>query len=95
MRWLTRAVSIVVFVALAATLLLIIRAKMPTTHVGPGFRAWALFRDASRLATGSPVMIAGVRVGEVTDLSIAGDMARIDMRLVDDVQIPEDSWITK
>lgn len=95
MRWLTRAVSIVVFVALAATLLLIIRAKMPATHVGQGFRAWVLFRDASRLATGSPVMIAGVRVGEVTDLSITGDMARIDMKLVDDVQIPEDSWITK
>ena len=95
MRWLTRAVSIVVFVALAATLLLIIRAKMPATHIGQGFRAWALFRDASRLATGSPVMIAGVRIGEVSDLSITGDMARIDMKLVDDVEIPESSWITK
>lgn len=95
MRWLTRAVSIVVFVALAATLLLIIRSRMPATHVGQGFRTWALFRDASRLAAGSPVMIAGVRVGEVSDLTVAGDLARIDMKLVDRVQIPEDSWITK
>jgi phospholipid/cholesterol/gamma-HCH transport system substrate-binding protein len=94
-RWLTRAVSIVVFVAVAAAILLLIRAKMPATHVGQGFRAWALFRDGSRLATGSPVMIAGVRVGEVTSLDVVDDLARVDMKLVNDVQIPEDSWITK
>lgn len=95
MRWLTRAVSVVVFVLVAAAILLLIRSKMPATHVGQGFRAWALFRDGSRLATGSPVMIAGVRVGEVTSLGVVDDLARVDMKLVDDVQIPEDSWITK
>jgi phospholipid/cholesterol/gamma-HCH transport system substrate-binding protein len=94
-RWLTRAVSVVVFVAVAAALLLLIRSKMPATHIGQGFRAWALFRDGSRLATGSPVMIAGVRVGEVTSLGIVDGLARLDMKLVDDVHIPEDSWITK
>lgn len=95
MRWLTRAVSVVVFVLVAAAILLLIRSRMPATHVGQGFRAWALFRDGSRLASGSPVMIAGVRVGEVTSLGVVDDLARIDMKLVDDVQIPVDSWITK
>ena len=38
-----------------------------------GFTTCALFRDGSRLATGSPVMIAGVRVGEV---SAPGDRRR-------------------
>src|SRR5205823_623483 len=72
-----------------------LRAKMPAQSVGQHFTAWALFRDASRLAPGSPVMIAGVRIGEVTTMSVAGDLARIDMRLRNDTDIPVDSWITK
>src|SRR4051812_1503949 len=68
---------------------------MPATKVGDQFTAFALFRDGSRLAVGSPVRIAGVRIGEIEKLTIVGDFARIDMRLVDNVQIPTDSWITK
>ena len=69
---------------------------MPATHVGQGFRAWALFRDGSRLATGSPVMIAGVRVGEVT---IARDRRRHGARRHEARRRRRrsraDSWITK
>src|SRR4051794_28353352 len=68
---------------------------MPATHVGQGFRSWALFRDGSRLATGSPVMIAGVRVGEITSLGGDDGVARVDMRLATNVQLPEDWGITK
>ena len=95
MRWLSRGVSVIVIVAIFALIALLIRHKMPATHVGQAFRCWALFRDGSRLAVGSPVMIAGVRVGEISSLEISEGMARIDMKLRDDTHIPFDSWITK
>lgn len=95
MRWLSRLVYVVVVVAVVVGVFALIRAKMPATRVGQQFTAWAMFRDASRLAPGSPVEIAGVRIGEIEQLSIIGDAARVDLRLVDDLDIPSDSWITK
>ncbi len=68
---------------------------MPSQTVGQQFRAFVMFRDASRLATGSPVMIAGVRVGEVSALRVNGELARVDLVLRDGLQIPVDSWINK
>jgi phospholipid/cholesterol/gamma-HCH transport system substrate-binding protein len=94
-RWLSRLVYVVVVVTVVIGVVALIRAKMPATRVGEHFTAWAVFRDASRLAPGSPVEIAGVRVGEIEHLSIVGDVARVDLRLVDDLDIPSDSWITK
>jgi len=94
-RWISRIVSIVVLAVLVLGLAALVRAKMPATHLGGHFYTYARFRDASRLATGSPVMIAGVRIGEVTRLTIEGTLARVDMELVDSTDIPIDSWITK
>jgi phospholipid/cholesterol/gamma-HCH transport system substrate-binding protein len=94
-RWLSRVISIAFIVVLVAAVALVIRSKMPATHVGQSFRAWALFRDGSRLAVGSPVMIAGVHVGEVSSLEVSNGMARVDMKLRDDTDVPVDSWITK
>ena len=95
MRWLSRLVTFAVVLAVVVGAALLIRSRMPTTKVGQAFTTWALFRDGSRLAGGSPVMIAGVHVGEVSQLSVEAEFARVDMRLVDDVEIPIDSWVTK
>jgi phospholipid/cholesterol/gamma-HCH transport system substrate-binding protein len=94
-RWLSGvvtlfAVAVVVFLAYA-----VLRANMPETHIGQHFTAFARFRDGSRLAQGSPVMIAGVRIGEVSQMSLEGDFARVDLALRDDTKVPSDSWITK
>ena len=94
-RPLSRVVTIVVIVLFVAGVVLLIRSKMPDTTVGQEFRVCVLFRDGTRLATGSPVMISGVRVGEVTNLSVDGQFARIDMTLRNRVDIPADSWVTK
>lgn len=83
-----------ILVALGAAYALL-RAKMPATHVGGSFKTYARFRDGSRLALGSPVEIAGVRVGEVEQLTIEGTFARVDLVLLDSTKIPADSWITK
>ncbi|HEU4612851.1 MAG TPA: MlaD family protein [Kofleriaceae bacterium] len=95
MRWLSRLVTILVLVGAVVLIALWIRSRMPATKVGQSFTTCALFRDGSRLAVGSPVMIAGVRVGEITRMSLEGSFARVDMRLQNDVAIPIDSWVTK
>lgn len=94
-NWVSRVVTVAVILTVVAGVILLIRAKMPDTKVGQSFHVCALFRDGTRLATGSPVMIAGVRVGEITNLNIDGGFAKIDMTLRNRVDIPADSWITK
>lgn len=95
MRWISRLTTLAVLVIVLAGAALFIRSRMPRTQMGGEFRTWTQFHDASRLAVGSPVVIAGVRVGDITGLTIVGRSARIDMRLVDDMQIPADSFATR
>lgn len=95
MRWVSRLITFVVIVAGAAGLLVFIRGRLPKTTVGQQFTTYAKFRDASKLVVGSPIVIAGVRIGEVTELAIEGRFARVDMRLRDDTQIGVDSLVTK
>ncbi len=55
----------------------------------------ALFRDASGLPVGSRVMVAGLPVGEISDLSIEGRYARVEFRIRDDVAIWDNSIVFK
>lgn len=95
MRLLSRLVSISVMLAILAIVALWMRSRVPDARVGGGFETHARFRDGSRLAVGSPVVIAGVRIGDVTKISIEGRFARIDMRLRDGSEIPVDSFVTR
>ena len=95
MRWISRAVTLIVVGTVLVLGFALLRANMPKTHVGGRLAVFARFRDGSRIALGSPVMIAGVRIGEVAKLTIEGDFARVDLVLADDSDIPVDSWITK
>ncbi|MBA3540207.1 MAG: MCE family protein, partial [Deltaproteobacteria bacterium] len=95
MRWFSRLVSLVVIAAAIAALAWFIKARVPASNLGQSFTTWAKFRDASKLVVGSPIVIAGVRIGEVSGLTIEGRLARIDMRLVDDTEVPVDSFVIK
>ena len=95
MRWLSRLVTVTVTLVVVGGLLLLIRSRMPTTELHGKCPAWALFRDASRLAVGSPVKIAGVQVGEISALTVEGEFARVDMALQEGLDLPADAWITK
>ena len=95
MRWLTRLVTAAIGVVVAALIVLAIRAKLPSTTVEGSFPTWAKFRDGSRVTVGSPVVIAGVQIGQITRITIEGAFARVDMELRDDVSIPADSYITR
>ena len=74
---------------------LLIRAKAPTNRIRGDFMTYAKFRDGSRLAAGSSVVIAGVRVGLIEKLTIEGQLARVDMRLQDGLDLPVDSFATR
>ncbi len=95
MRWLSRLISAAVIITLVVVVGLMIRANVPKTTIGENFQSWVMFRDAARLQRGSPVVIAGVRVGDISRLTIKGRFARVDLRLVDDVRIPVDSFATR
>ncbi len=95
MRWLSRLVTLGVVIVIVTIAALWIRSRVPDTRIGGSFVTYALFRDGSRLAVTSPVVIAGVRIGDVTGISIEGRFARIDMRLVDDIELPVDSFATR
>jgi phospholipid/cholesterol/gamma-HCH transport system substrate-binding protein len=94
-RWLTRLTAGAVILIAVAIVALLIRAKVPSTRTSGSFHTYALFRDASRLPIGSPVVIAGVQVGVIEKLTIEGPLARIDMRLRDDLDLPVDSFATR
>jgi phospholipid/cholesterol/gamma-HCH transport system substrate-binding protein len=94
-RWVSRFVTAVLVAALIFGGWWWLRSSMPATEVGQRFKTCATFRDGTRLAVGSPVLIAGIRIGEVTRLTVENNLARVDMRLVDDAKIPFDSWATK
>src|SRR5262245_48131712 len=59
------------------------------------FELWARFADASGLPKGSRVVIAGLPVGEISDMAIDGRYARITMRLRDDVPVYENAIVVK
>lgn len=95
MRWLSRLVTIGVVIVVLGVIALWLRSRVPDASVGGNFETHALFRDGSRLTAGSPVVIAGVRIGDVTKVSIVGSFARVEMQLRDDVQLPPDTFITR
>ncbi len=95
MRWVSRLTTISVVLVIVGAIALAIHSAIPETTHGGGFHTYAKFRDGSRLAVGSPVVIAGVRIGDVSQIAISGRFARIDMQLQDDVEIPVDSFVTR
>jgi len=95
MRWVSRLTTTVVILAIVVGIGLALRTRIPDDAKGESFRTFARFRDGAKLAIGSPVVIAGVRVGDVTNISIEGRFARVEMVLEDEVQIPIDSFVTR
>jgi phospholipid/cholesterol/gamma-HCH transport system substrate-binding protein len=94
-RWLSRLVTFAIVLTVMVGVGALIRAKVPNPQAGGSFHTYALFRDASRLAIGSPVVIAGVRVGDITNMTIQGRFARIDMRLGAKINLPTETFATK
>ncbi|MBN1205030.1 MAG: MCE family protein [Myxococcaceae bacterium] len=56
---------------------------------------WAYFRDASGLSPKSRVQIAGIPVGEISQITLEGTRAKVWLRIRDDVELHEDAVLTK
>ena len=64
-------------------------AKLPV--IGGGESYVASFSEAGGLRSGDEVRIAGVRVGKVTDIRLAGNKVDVDFRITEDVAFGPDS----
>jgi len=56
---------------------------------------FALFHDATGLSKRSRVQIAGIVVGEISDIILQGGLARVELRIRRDAGLKEDAAITK
>ena len=95
MRWLSNVVTATILIAGAAGVGVFVQRKLAKPESRATFRTYVLFRDGSKIALGTPVLIAGVKVGQVDKVGIEGTMARIDLRINANVQLPVDSWATR
>ena len=50
--------------------------------------------DAGGIKAGSDVVISGIKVGSVSDVSLAGRKVTLHLRLHDDIRIPKDSSVS-
>jgi phospholipid/cholesterol/gamma-HCH transport system substrate-binding protein len=94
-RWVSRLTTVVLVLVLVGGLVTLVRSRIPSTTIEGGFHTSIKLADATRLQIGSSVMIAGVRVGNIADMTIDGKFARIDLVLRDDIQLPVDSFVTR
>lgn len=95
MKLLARITTLVTALAIFGGLALLVRSGVRDVSVGGNLRTYVLLRDGARVAAGSPVVIAGVRVGDIERVSLEGGMARVDLRLRDDIRIPQASIATR
>jgi len=78
-------IALVVVAVLVGALLLV-------KALGPGYRhVSAQFAQAAALQAGNPVTVAGIDVGTVSGLKLAGDHVVVDMRVRDNVPLGKDS----
>jgi phospholipid/cholesterol/gamma-HCH transport system substrate-binding protein len=94
-RVISRIFTVLTAMAIVAGLVLLIRAQIRDVTVGGDLHTYVLLRDGSRIAPGSPVVIAGVRVGDIERVSLEGGLARVDLKLRDDLRIPQSSIATR
>ncbi len=59
------------------------------------YGVWVLFDDAQGLVPKSRVVIAGIQVGYIGDISLDGNVARVDIRLDEGVPVYEGATVAK
>lgn len=58
---------------------------------GEGYDVYALFANSGGLKKGSSVMIAGVEVGRIKDVSLEDYQAKVVMNVAEEIKIQEDA----
>ncbi len=73
------SVGLVVLVALAASIWMFGAVREGIGDDPSGYRVWAFFRDASGLTAKTRVVVAGITVGQIDNIELAGDQAKVWM----------------
>ncbi|PKK15970.1 MlaD family protein [Thermomonospora sp. CIF 1] len=87
----TLLIKLVVYVAVTGLLTAFIGAQIAKVSLSGGWSLSATFDDASGLARGDQVKIAGAPVGRVDEVKVVDGKARVKMTVRDSVKIPADS----
>lgn len=81
------------FVAVTGVLTVWIGAQILGVDLGDRYALQASFDDVSGLRAGDVVKLAGVDIGEVTDVAVEDGRAAVDFEVDEDVAVPEDSAV--
>lgn len=83
------------FVAVGFAILVYMTVQIGDFKLGAGseYTVWAEFDDVTGLKPDSPVEMAGIVIGKVVKIELAGDKARVHMLLSDEVKLPGDSRV--
>jgi phospholipid/cholesterol/gamma-HCH transport system substrate-binding protein len=96
MRRFTTAAKVGVFAVVTLVAgFLIYRFVTKSGGSGKGYVVYALMRDATGIAKHSQVRIAGIPVGNIEDIRLQGDKARLDIRINPDVPLYDDAAASK
>ena len=87
------SVGLVVCGALAATLWMFGQVGEGIEDDAAGYRVYAIFRDVSGLAEKSRVVVAGINVGQIDQIELHGDQARVWVRV--NIPLRSDARIAK
>lgn len=96
MRWISSGIKVGILMLLFVGGSYIVWKSIGKGPVGEqSMRLGALFKDASGLPVGSRVMVAGLPVGEISNLSIDGRYAKLSFRVRDDVEVWSNAVVFK
>jgi len=82
-------VGLLILAAIAALIFMLGKMSQSAVKKGRGYTVYAILDDATGLKEQSRVMMAGIPVGEVSEISLSGTRARIDLRISDKIVLRE------
>ncbi len=88
-------VGLLVLAAAIFTTIFFTFAKKGGLSEREALKVFAYFRDASGLSKKSRVQIAGISVGEITEIKLEGGRAKVSLRVRRDVNLRQDASLTK
>lgn len=82
-------VGLLILVGIGAIIFMLGKMSSSAMSSNKGYEVWAILDDATGLKVQSRVMMAGIPVGEVTQITLSGTDARVTIKIREDVIVYE------
>ena len=82
-------VGLLILAAMAALVFMLGKMSQSALKDGKSYSVYAIIDDATGIKVQSRVMMAGIPIGEVTSVTLAGTQARIDLRIQENIELME------